>query len=60
MSLWLESFVLYTNTLSMSVNFERTFWYPQILPKNERTNSSLVLLGKKTNLFVRFLEESSA
>ena len=23
------------------------FWYPRILPKNERTNSFLVLLGKK-------------
>ena len=38
-----------------SDNFERTFWYPRILPKNERTNSFLVLLGKK-NSFVRFLE----
>ena len=27
--------------------------------KNERTNSILVLLGKKRNLFVRFLEESA-
>ena len=33
-------------------NFERTFWYPRILQKNERTNSFLVLLGQK-NEFVR-------
>ena len=32
--------------------FRNNFWYPRILPKNERTNSFLVLLGKKTE-FVR-------
>ena len=31
-----------------SVNFERTFWYPWILPKHEWTNWFLELLGKKT------------
>ena len=41
-----------------SVNIERTFCYPRILPKNEQNNSSIVLLGKKPNSFVRFLEES--
>ena len=35
-----------------SVNFERTFCYPRILPKNEQNNSIVVLLGKKTE-FVR-------
>ena len=35
-----------------SDNFERTFWYHQILPKNELTNL------KKPNSFVHFLEES--
>ena len=29
------------------INFERTFWYPRILPKNKRTSSFIVLLGKK-------------
>ena len=31
--------------------------YPRIPPKNERNNSIKVLLGKKTNSFVCFLEE---
>ena len=36
-----------------------SFWYSEILPINEQTNSFLVLLGKKkTDSFVRFLEES--
>ena len=35
---------LVTTLKYRSENFERTFWYPQILPKTERTNSFLVLL----------------
>ena len=34
------------------------FGYPRILPKNKRTNSFLVLLGKKTELVRSFFEES--
>ena len=33
-----------------------TFWYSH--PKNERTNSFLVRLGKKTEFIGSFLEES--
>ena len=34
----------------MSVNFERNFWYPPILPKNEQNNLIIVLLGKKKRI----------
>ena len=34
------------------INFESTFCYPRILPKKERNNSIIVLLGQK-NEFVR-------
>ena len=39
---------------------EKIWFRPQILPKNELTNSFLVLMGKKANSFVHFLEELSA
>ena len=35
-------------------------WYPRILPKNKQNNLITVLLGKKMNSFIHFLEESSA
>ena len=37
-----------------SINFERTFWYPQILPKNKRTSSFIVLLGKNHKFICSF------
>ena len=40
-----------------SDKFERTF-FPRIVPKNEQTNSLLVLLGQKTEFVCSFLEES--
>ena len=40
-----------------SDKFERTF-FPRIVPKNEQTNSFLVLLSKKTKFVCSFLEES--
>ena len=47
----------YFDNIERSDNFERTFWYPRILPKNERTNSFLVLLGQKTEFAVEIYEE---
>ena len=43
-----------------SVNFKRDFCYSRILPKKERNNSIILPLGKKRNLYVHSLEESSA